>query len=311
MTESGNDRRLAALIGAGDDDAEREIERLILDEARPLAEKILRRYTRSNRLMRAEDAEDVAAGIGVRLLEKLRAVRHSHDEAIQDFDAYVAMLTYNAISDHLRRRFPERARLKRRLRYALSHDVRLAMWGTSAGAACGLRAWKGAEDALDAIPDDVAPHEGLDALFRATGKPVLFNAVVSYIARTSSIANALVDEEQASLAPSPADVAETRDFVRALWREILELPPMQRKALLLNLRYGGEMNVIALLVMGRIVTFNELAASLEMQARELAAVWNRLPLDDLQLAALLGITRQQVINLRKSARERLSRKLPR
>jgi hypothetical protein len=32
-------------------------------------------------------------------------------------------------------------------------------------------------------------------------------------------------------------------------------------------------------------------------------------LDDLAVAALLGVTRQQVINLRKSARERLIRRI--
>jgi hypothetical protein len=34
-----------------------------------------------------------------------------------------------------------------------------------------------------------------------------------------------------------------------------------------------------------------------------------LPLDDATIAGLLGLTRQQVINLRKSARERLARRL--
>lgn len=37
--------------------------------------------------------------------------------------------------------------------------------------------------------------------------------------------------------------------------------------------------------------------------------WNELPLAATMIAELLGETRQQVINLRKSARERLARRM--
>ena len=40
-----------------------------------------------------------------------------------------------------------------------------------------------------------------------------------------------------------------------------------------------------------------------------AELWNDLPLEDSAIAQLLGITRQQVINLRKTARERLARRM--
>jgi hypothetical protein len=40
-----------------------------------------------------------------------------------------------------------------------------------------------------------------------------------------------------------------------------------------------------------------------------AGLWSRLPLDDASIAELLNITRQQVINLRKCARERLARRM--
>ncbi len=38
-------------------------------------------------------------------------------------------------------------------------------------------------------------------------------------------------------------------------------------------------------------------------------LWNDLPLEDSSIAELLGATRQQVINLRKCARERLERRM--
>jgi len=46
-----------------------------------------------------------------------------------------------------------------------------------------------------------------------------------------------------------------------------------------------------------------------MPVERLASLWNKLPLQDADIALLLGITRQQVINLRKSARERLARRV--
>ena len=53
----------------------------------------------------------------------------------------------------------------------------------------------------------------------------------------------------------------------------------------------------------------EIAVILEIDAVALAEIWGRLPLSDLEVAGKLGIQRQQVINLRKAARERLGRRL--
>jgi hypothetical protein len=58
-----------------------------------------------------------------------------------------------------------------------------------------------------------------------------------------------------------------------------------------------------------IATFRQLAGALEMSAEGLAEVWNELPMEDARIAELLGLTRQQVINARKSGRERLARRL--
>ena len=62
---------------------------------------------------------------------------------------------------------------------------------------------------------------------------------------------------------------------------------------------------------GRIARFDEIADALEMTRSELASIWRGLPIDDATIAKRFGITRQQVINLRKSARTRLSRRLGR
>jgi hypothetical protein len=94
-------------------------------------------------------------------------------------------------------------------------------------------------------------------------------------------------------------------YLRDVWAEIRELPVPQRAAVLLNLR-----DVQALPLVG-VATLREVAATLGMPAPALAAIWNRLPLEDAEIAALLHVRRQQVINYRKAARERLARRMAR
>lgn len=311
-----NDARLGELIRADEGAAEHEIERL-LAESQPVIDGILARYTRTRTLISAEDAEDVHATIQFRLVVKLRAIATGPEEAIRNLRGYVATLAYNVINDHLRKRFPERARLKARLRYALTHGGGMAMWQTDAGLVCGLAAWEGSEDAAN-LPSPIPPLDGCEAaealerIFRATNAPMLFEDAVDVIADAWNVA----DVEPAPLyavaeLADPSTSVEDLDFARALWMEIRELPPMQRKALLLNLRYGGESNIISLLILGRIARFDEIAEALEMSRAELTSIWRALPIDDATLAERFGITRQQIINLRKSARARLSRRMGR
>jgi hypothetical protein len=81
-------------------------------------------------------------------------------------------------------------------------------------------------------------------------------------------------------------------------------------ALLLGLRDEHGSAIVSLLILLRIATFDELAAAVELSPEALTAIWDQLPLADMVIAGRLGLTRQQVINLRKSARERLGRRLP-
>jgi RNA polymerase sigma factor (sigma-70 family) len=314
-----NDRRLERYLRAEDSDAEGELERLIVEDVRPVVAGIVSRYTRSGALLRAEDADDVIATINLRLVQKLRDVGRDPSEAIQNLRSYVASLTYHAVSDFLRKRFPERARLKKRIRYMLENDVRFALWTTEAGPVCGLRVWEGSSDVLDDVPALSIPPgrenvATLAAIFDAAGKPLLLDSLTDAAARLWSIADEMHDDEVTGVpASTPPDDErlEAADFARVLWDEIRELRPMQRKALLLNLRYDGDLDIVSVLMLSSIASFGEIAAALEMSERELAAIWKELPFDDLRIAALLGITRQQVINLRKAARNRLSRRLPR
>lgn len=122
-----------------------------------------------------------------------------------------------------------------------------------------------------------------------------------------------VTSQQASRIDEAASIESSLVYRSALvevWREIDLLPSRQRIALLLGLRDEHGSAITSLLILLRIVTFDELAAAVELSSDDLAAIWDQLPLPDLAIAERLDLTRQQIINLRKSARERLARRLP-
>jgi hypothetical protein len=108
---------------------------------------------------------------------------------------------------------------------------------------------------------------------------------------------------------SPAAALEHRDYLRRLWSEIVLLPLRQRIALLLNLRDEQGGGMLALLPITGVASTTDIARALELSEAGLLEIWSTLPRDDQWIAEYLGITRRQVINLRKSARERLSRRM--
>src|SRR5262249_11439305 len=152
------------------------------------------------------------------------------------------------------------------------------------------------------------PADAVIAIITALDAPVRFDDLVRVIADLWSVVDLREVAGASSLPATQLSGAESRETVRAVWREIQLLPPRQRCALLLNLRDGEDGNAVALLVLSGIATVADVAATVEMSMSELAEVWGQLPIDDRTIADRLGVTRQQVINLRKSARARLARR---
>ena len=102
---------------------------------------------------------------------------------------------------------------------------------------------------------------------------------------------------------------EQSQSMRAVWKEITVLPLTQRAALLLNLRDPSGGSALWLIASSAIASVRKIAELLDLPADQFAQLWSRLPLSDLDIAQRLGVTRQQVINLRQAARQRLARKM--
>lgn len=295
-------------------DPSADLESILSDRVQPLVRRILARFRAGG--IDIEDADDIASIVNVRILSRLPQGHALERTPIAELEDYVATLTYHLAYDFLRTRHPEYRRLQKRLRFVLRHDPRMALWSSTARDVCGLSEWKGqaARPIATIKSDRLDPHAPGDAMvsvFRAAGAPLFVDDVVHFLFDQWEVhAPRRVDVATLTARdPSPALQAETKQYLRVLWQEVLQLPQAQRAALLLNLRDSEGRNAAALLVLLGVTDLDELAETMGIGCGRLAAIWSQLPLDDLSIGAMLGITRQQVINLRKSARARLARRM--
>ena len=312
-----NDVHLSAYLNASDELSRgQELERLLTDEVQPKAQAVLDGYLRSDWPLAPQDLEDLRGHITLRVLRKLRAAMVFEEESVQNLEAYVVTLTRNAVRDFMRRRSPERTRMKSRLRYLFTRDDRLAYWVNDNVTLCGLAEWRtqtNYETQLSLIRDHMSrvmenPGEAADAITSALvkiGSPVRLGDLVNAV-----VPEPLSVERMPALEAMPqTDPVEARQYLQILWREIRDLPQRQQTALLLNLREPGSGNAVILFLVVGIATIDEIAAAVGMTRGGLADIWDQLPFDDLRIAEQLAVNRQQVINLRKSARERLKRRM--
>ncbi|MDT4897386.1 MAG: hypothetical protein QOH25_2463 [Acidobacteriota bacterium] len=294
---------------------------------------------------RNQDALEIAGDVRARMISELRRLKDNPDsKAINNLHQYAALKTYSACADYFREKNPRRWRLKNSLRHHLRHNSRFALWESENRRwFCGLSIWRNTELTTEqqrtiqlqppsenpevalllSLPDVdfqlLPPAELLTTIFERLGHPVEFDYLVSIAAQLRAIRDEpleSIDDESSRLRANLADKSvrvdaalEQRLYLEKLWMEVCELPRLQRVALLLNLRDAGGGSVIAFIPYLKIASQKEMAEILSLSEEQFAALWSDLPLDDTSIAELLGITRQQVINLRKTARERLARRM--
>lgn len=266
-----------------------------------------------------QDALELVGDIQIALISALKRGKGLGSE-IADLDAYAARSAVNACYQHLRDRFPVRTQQTNKIRYMISHSKEFDLSQDTAGqwvcSLSGEHERHGNDAAADmtrsrykrVIYEFVAAHENPVELER------IVDAVMDRFEireRTETPIDTDPERDSAAFDP-PADVTnpvlrlELIDRLRQMWSILLELGPKHRKALLFNLRDGDDC-LISVLPLTGVASLAEIAESLEMPPGDLAELWQTLPWDDLKIAEHLGITRQQVINLRYTARARLVR----
>ena len=348
-TRQTTDPLLASFINAPDEaTSDHLLRQIIVEEAEPLISNIVRSRLQTSPIFSGTeneegDVDDVCGEVILRLVKRLCKLKAEPDrDAIANLRAYVTTMAYNACDGYLRDKYPERHRLKNRLRYMVTHIKGLGLWETDDRRwVCGFTRWQGAQfnapigrtpdrllsgiddfkaqSILDADAATINPADLLIAIFSRVGAPVEFDDLVSIVAELWGIKDRPrhpdSEPDQRNLSAGSFDPRpdieggiDRRNQLRQVRSEICQLPVRQRAALLLNLRDQQGRGLLTLLPVAGIAGLRRIAEALEIDVERLLEMWDELPLEDSKIGRLLGSTPQQVVNLRKSARERLARR---
>lgn len=327
--------------------ADQALARLISEEVNPLVKQIvsykLRACSVNGNHGSTNDVEDLCCETLVNLLARLSEIRaHRAQEGIRNFRGYVAVTAYRACYEYLRRKYPQRHSLKNKLRYLLTHQPGFALWETDEGEwMAGLSGWSRVTPAgphvvsTEVLRDDTRAsghrptaltaaaganlRELLTSVFQRSGRAIELDELVGIVAEAWKIKDQPFsgenDDERATL-ENIADErrhidreVDRRMYLERLWTEISRMSPAHCAALLLNLKDAHGASAIELFLITGVASFKQLAGALGRTEEWLATIWNHLPVDDLTIAEYLGVSRQQVINLRKSARQRLTKRM--
>jgi hypothetical protein len=334
---------LPFLRAATKEDEELLLSRLFDEHINPVIRQILRLkmqwyFDPREGGYRDLDIDEAYREIQLHLLRRLLDFkRHPDDQSLSDLRSYAAVSARNACDEYLRRKFPQRRKLKDKIRYCLTSRAGLSLWNEGGKVwLAGLAHWEGAAPAIvdtqllsvlletlsvrlrDVAAERLELDQLLTTVFQAVGRPLELDQLTAAVAQLLGVEDAQVTPFDAGANPlservvssqvGPDALFEQRQMLEELWGEIRLLPRTQRVALLCNLRSPQGVNVITLFPATQVATFEQVAEALEMSPEEFEVLWGRLPLDDLSIAEYLKVTRQQVINLRRSARDRLQRR---
>ena len=274
-----------------------------------IADPVIRRTLASRRsLYGTGDLDDLRGEV---LLRLVRHLAKGGDAGIVDLEAYIAGVTFHVVDDFMRRRFPERARFANRLRYHIQRRADLMTWSYRGDLVVGFRETNDRRIPRAQVDADGDVRDMAKAVDRVLADgPVLFQALVTAFTGPSDLPrDADVAAEESSVGPEIfTGTADAAGLARRFWLEIEALSQRQRMALLLHMRdERGDPGLLQFLGCG--ISADALARAIDWTRDELQTRWSELPFDDHAIAALLGATRQQVINLRKCARERLRRRM--
>jgi RNA polymerase sigma factor (sigma-70 family) len=289
-----------------------------------------------------QDQEDIYEEVVIQLVRRLMLMKSGGEDPFGSFESYVATAAYNACSSYLRRKYPARSRLRDRLRYILSHHEQLAIWQLEKREwLCGLASWgkqqpsrrstdcllqlRADPHSINYFSDSARPERGIlrlvKSIFEFVGAPVPLDDLVDVVgdilgtgdkmrgAEPDDLLGGAADEIRSETEHLFAERIDKQAYLKQVWKEMCELPPEQRAAMLLNLKDKDGSDITLVFISSGVATISEMAEALGMSIEEFLDLWKRLPLSDEDIAIRLGIRVQRVASLRQSARRRLSRRM--
>jgi hypothetical protein len=137
----------------------------------------------------------------------------------------------------------------------------------------------GAPVALDELVDTVGDILGTNAKTYAEPDD-----------QSSGVAGEIWSDTEALL----AERIDKGAYLTQVWKEICELSPEQRTALLLNLKDPEGSDITVIFVSSSVATISEMAEALCLTLEEFLEIWKKLPLSDEDIAIRLVISVRQV-----------------
>ncbi len=341
MADSDHDAILLPLLEAEKEKEEACLSEIISTHAEPVIKKVVhyRLGISADRTDTKEswDAEDVIGNAMMRLLSHLsKFTKNPQEHSIRDFRGYTAVVAHHACNQYFRDKFPKRTQLNNKLRYLLNHNPDIASWTIEKRLVCGLSPWKNSlppardeksestfskmRERVVQNPDPAELSRLLTRVFQTIKHPMFFDDLITLMIDLLGIREQRQAEVPKGETENILDQLENQRVntaakiehhlsLKRLWSEMIALPLRQRTALLLSMRDRGGGSVLYLFPVTGVTSIFEIAKSLTIPPEDFADLWSKLPLEDNSIAARLGVTRQQVINLRRTARERLARRM--
>ena len=254
-------------------------------------------------------------------------------ERIAHLHAYVVAVARNACVDDLRRKYPGRHALDNALRAALENRPGLALWRTPLES--GLQEWRcGKQEQQSQLPrglrfderlqqrlarsvQDLSHAEALPRIFSIASAPLRFVELLSFLSELWDV-EAPYRLAEREFVPfrvpkpyqsgfQPEEIVTLIGTLQTVWQQVRSLSALQAATLLLKLPEFENGSYLNALVEFDLTTWPVLARTMGLETRRLQEIAPQAPLEDAEIAALLGLTPSVVPRLRQDARRRLIR----
>ena len=335
----GQDQLLHAFLRApNEDSAKAELDVLLRTEAIPVIQKIINQRLGAGSVSRNPesiderdlDAQDLRQQTLMALTAHLWQVYAAPKRnRIGAFRAYVAGASFNTWRGAVRDETPLWTRLSFRLAYLCRESAGqtgLTKWpDAKQGSLVGFTVWRKQRQApilhfalleqnsLEELPSPATPLPEIAAwTLQQAGGPLPWNDFVTAVAFILQVKDERISLDRRNLetllkSQQPQSQIEgeslNRDRLRNLWEQLQRLDRKERAVLLLKAEDLLDFEL------SQVATLQDLSASLGISLAQILSLLPSLPLDDQQIARLLGIRRQTVVNLRSQARFTLRRRM--
>src|SRR6201993_5170978 len=336
---AGQDPLLHSFLRVADEEsAKAELDVLLQIEAMPIIQKVINQRLGAGAAPRTArsiderdlDAQDLRQQTLMALTAHLWQVYAAPEKnRIGSFRAYVAGASLNTWRAAVRDETPLWTRLSFRLAYLCRESAGqtgLTKWQDAKhGSLVGFTAWREKrhppaphfvlleQNSIQELP---APTTSLPEIaawaLQQAGGPLPWNDFVTAIAFILQVKDERISLDRRNLESlvkterhdtEPGGESLNRDRLRMLWEQIQRLDRKERAVLLLKAEDLLDFEL------SKVATLQDLSTSLAMSLTQVLSLLPDLPLEDQQIARLLGIRRQTVVNLRSQARFTLRRRL--